>query len=224
MLIKNHLLNGYVKEVCPKIFAVVIKNNYDRAMLFCRYSEFYESPYKEIIGKDISLEYLMKIYIKKLKDTSFRYHHHWDGYNLSSKIIQNAYNTFTHKTEYDTIMFNILNFCKTKFNNNEDEFYVIGVEKLEGEITRHEISHALYYMNDDYKSEINMLIKNMDISTYKLIKKKLIKLGYSSKKNIIDDEIQAILTGQLDEKFNKIHRIREYNKYFVKVFKNYNCL
>lgn len=33
-----------IKEVKPNVFAVVVKDKYDRAMLFCRAQEYYESP------------------------------------------------------------------------------------------------------------------------------------------------------------------------------------
>ena len=65
MKIKNLLVEGEVKELYPKIFGVSIKNNYDRAMLFCRYQEFYESPFKEIRGKNFSFEKFMWLYKTK---------------------------------------------------------------------------------------------------------------------------------------------------------------
>ena len=33
-----------ITEVKPNVFAVIIPNQYDRAMTFCRVQEFYESP------------------------------------------------------------------------------------------------------------------------------------------------------------------------------------
>ena len=51
MKIKNEYVNGEVKQIKPNIFAVSIKDNYERTMLFCRYQEFYECPYEEIRGK-----------------------------------------------------------------------------------------------------------------------------------------------------------------------------
>ncbi len=59
MKIKSDYVNGVVKEIRPQIFAVVIKDSYQRTMLFCRYQEFYESPYKEIRNKFFSWEKFM---------------------------------------------------------------------------------------------------------------------------------------------------------------------
>jgi hypothetical protein len=33
-----------IEEVRPNVFAVIVKDHYHRAMLFCRVQEFYESP------------------------------------------------------------------------------------------------------------------------------------------------------------------------------------
>ena len=56
MKIKYDFINGEVKKIKPNIYSVIIKDDYDRAMVFCRYQEFYESPYNEIRGKFFTLE------------------------------------------------------------------------------------------------------------------------------------------------------------------------
>ena len=33
-----------IEEVRPNVFAVIVKDHYHRAMLFCRVQEYYESP------------------------------------------------------------------------------------------------------------------------------------------------------------------------------------
>ena len=59
MKIKHPLVKGKVKEIKPFIYCVEIDDDYDRAMLFCRYQEFYESPYKKFRGKTFTwMEYM----------------------------------------------------------------------------------------------------------------------------------------------------------------------
>ena len=51
MKIKNEFVNGFVKEIRPQIFAVVIKDCYQRTMLFCRYVfDKDKGPYDEIMS------------------------------------------------------------------------------------------------------------------------------------------------------------------------------
>jgi hypothetical protein len=55
-------LKYQIKEVKPFIFAVIIKDKYDRAMTFCRAQEYYESPSLKFRGKQFSIWYYMKWY------------------------------------------------------------------------------------------------------------------------------------------------------------------
>ena len=71
MKIKNEFVNGFVKEIRPQIFAVVIKDCYQRTMLFCRYQEFYESPYSEIRNKFFTWEKFMSVYRNKRSEYLF---------------------------------------------------------------------------------------------------------------------------------------------------------
>jgi len=218
MVINHVLVKGVIQEVAPSIFAVIVKNDYDRCMLFCRYSEFYESPFKNIRGKDFSLQFFMKYYIEKNKLNSFEYHNHWAGFNIPSIIIEKALKKFTIKNEYDVLMEKIYNYCNNNQKNNN--FYLIGVKKMEGDITNHEIAHGLYYLNKDYKREMKSLIHKINQKDYGTIKKKLISLGYTNKKTIIDDEIQAYLSNKLDKSFDT-NNIRSLQKDFKYVLKKY---
>jgi hypothetical protein len=218
MIINHVLVKGVVQEVAPLIFAVIIKNDYDRCMLFCRYSEFYESPFRDIRGKDFSLQFFMKYYIEKNKLSSFEYHNHWSGFNIPSNIIEKALRKFTIKTEYDILMEKIYNYCKDKRKKND--FYLIGVKKIEGDITNHEIAHGLYYLNKDYKKQMKGLIHKINQKDYGFIKKKLMLLGYADKKTIIDDEIQAYLSNKLEKSFDT-DNIRKLQKDFKIILKKY---
>ena len=51
-----------ITEVKPNVFAVIIPNQYDRAMTFCRVQEFYESPNSDFRGKHFSMWNYMKWY------------------------------------------------------------------------------------------------------------------------------------------------------------------
>ena len=62
MKINHPLVKGVVKEVKPFIYCVEVDDDYDRAMLFCRYQEFYESPYKKFRGKPFGWMEYMRFY------------------------------------------------------------------------------------------------------------------------------------------------------------------
>lgn len=226
MKIEEDLVKGEIREILPNIFAVVIKNKYDRGMLFCRYQEFYESPFKEIKGNNFSLEYFMKLYTEKNNKSNFSYPHDWEGYNIPSKSLFDAHKLFKNNmTEYDKVMCKIIHYCdqmvKERNDNYLQHWYLIGVDKLTSGVINHELAHGLYYTNPHYKAHMDYLVMHIKPKIYESLKSSLIKTGYSSDKTIIDDEIQAYMsTGKLYTWSDKHFEL--YHNEFKKVFKQYN--
>ena len=153
MKIKDPLVKGVVKQIKPFIYGVSVKNKYDRAMLFCRYQEFYESPFKNIRGKYFTWAEFMKTYIKERKLDSFTYPHDWSGYNIPSDILEKGVDKFYKETEYDVIMNNIYFHCANDSMQCNDgtrtKFYLIGYgdDKDNDLILNHEIAHGFYFTN-----------------------------------------------------------------------------
>ncbi len=224
MKINSLLVKGEVKELYPNIFGVSIKNNYDRAMLFCRYQEFYESPFKEIRGKNFSLEKFMWLYKNKNKKPTFTYPEDWIGYNIPSDVLWKGYNTFhNNKNGYDEVMSNIIYYCENhplKFDKPRTKWYLIGADSFKSDTMNHEIAHGLYYTNKKYKTTCDELISGIKKVDYNKIKKELVKLGYVNDKKIIDDEIQAFMSTGLYKTFSK-QLFKKYTKSFIENFNNY---
>jgi len=189
---KRNLVKYKLIEILPRIFAVVVKDHYERAMLFCRFQEFYESPYNEIRGKFFTLEEFMSLYRKKNKTNLFYYPTDWAGYNLPSDVIYHAFDTFgLSLNSYDIILKDIVYECEKMVGNN---FYLIGVDKIVSQTMDHEIAHGLYYTNKNYKLECDKLVKLIPNKTFLEIKKRLLDIGYHRSNKIIYDEIQAFLS------------------------------
>jgi len=224
MKINNLLVKGEVKELYPKIFGVSIKNNYDRAMLFCRYQEFYESPFKEIRGKNFSLEKFMWLYKNKNKKPTFTYPEDWVGYNIPSDVLWKGYNTFyNNKNGYDEVMSKIIYYCENyplKYGKSRTKWYLIGADSFKSDTMNHEIAHGLYYTNKKYKTTCDELISGIKKVDYNKIKKELVKLGYVNDKKIIDDEIQGFMSTGLYKTFST-QLFKKYTKPFIENFNNH---
>lgn len=224
MKIKHPLVKGIVKEVKPFIYCAEIDDDYDRAMLFCRYQEFYESPYKKFRGKPFTWMEYMRFYKDAWKKRVFTYPDDWAGYNIPCNILQQAHHIFCKDTEYDTIMNDIYWYCatdsKNKNNGTRHDWYLIGANSKDKGTTNHEIAHGLYFTNREYKKNVTYLIKNIKLPHYTKLKKILMKMGYVGDKKIIDDEIQAFMStglyNGLDTKELKI-----YQNDFKKNFRNF---
>ncbi len=223
--IDHPLVKGVVKEIKPKIYCVLIDDDYDRAMLFCRYQEYYESPHKKFRGKYFTWMEYMRHYKDFWKKRIFTYPEDWSGYNIPSNILQQSHHMFCEETEYDIIMNDIYWFCvgdtQEKYGGERVDWYLIGASSKDLKTMDHEIAHGLYFTNDDYRKSVKKLIKDIKPTHYEKLKKKLVKMGYVNDKKIIDDEIQAFMSTGL---YNGLDtkELKKYEKQFVDNFKKYN--
>lgn len=225
MKIEHPLVVGEVKEIKPNIYAVIVKDDYDRAMLFCRYQEYYESPFPEIRNNTFSLESYMRTYTKGNKSTYFSYPHDWVGYNIPSNILIQSHKKFMshYPNEYDKVMRDIITHCQNSTKGDEHQpWYIIGVDKIKSGTMDHEIAHGLYYTNLKYKVEMDYLISQIKKTEYINLGKHLVKAGYVNDKKIIDDEIQAFMSTGKYAKWSDIV-YKKYSPEFIKVFKKYNA-
>jgi len=187
-----------VREVKPNIFAVIVKDKYDRAMLFCRVQEYYECPNPKFRGKNFSIWDYMKWYNDKY-GKGFSYGADWSGFNIPWKVINECIcklNKF--ETPYDHIMNEISHEISKRSTNG----YVIACKDTKGDTFKHEVCHGLYYTNKEYKKKVDKITKQLPKEHYNTFKKNLLEMGYAVK--VINDEIQAYLQyGYENEDFGK---------------------
>jgi hypothetical protein len=223
MKIKHKLVKGSVKMIKPFIYGVSIENKYDRAMLFCRYQEFYESPFNNIRGKYFTLNEFMKTYTKENGHESFTYPSDWSGYNIPSNVLDKAHDKFYKETEYDEIMNDIIFYCANDAQQCNDgtraNWYLIGYGGDES-ILKHEIAHGLYYTKRSYRLEMDLLVSELPKKVFKKIKKELIKMGYVDDNKIIYDEIQAYMSTGLAAQFDG-DEFRKHQDKFIEIY-NYH--
>ena len=158
---------------------------------FVRFQEFYESP--EFKGKYFSLNQFQEWYMKSTNKDNFTYYDDWYGFNIPSEVLIPFYEGhFDPLTENEQ---NLLNYFKGKTG----KFYIIGCmndEKIEDNL-KHEIAHALYYANSDYKKESDAVLASIEPDIIKLFKDQFDKsAGYHP--DVFKDEVQAYLTAIVD--------------------------
>ena len=188
-----------VKEVEPNIFAVIIKDSYDRAMTFCRVQEYYESPNKKFRGQDFNMFDYMKWY-SKTYGRGFSYAKDWSGFNLPYDVARKCIEETMLETPYDDEMWYILNRIEDLMTDLKAKAYIIGAGDLKGATFDHEICHGLWYTNKTYKKKAEVLVKALPKKHYNKIKKELLSMGYTDK--VIDDEVQAYMSTGLYTSFN----------------------
>jgi len=179
-----------LKEIYKGIFFVSIQDEYDLAMTFCRLQEYYESPFKQVRGKSFKMDDFQRMYAKKFGGGTFTYPADWAGFNVPGNIVNKFINTtfMDWGSEYDFVMEDI--YAKITDHNNHP-FYLIGSAPKDRETINHELCHALYYLDKDYRFKVNSIIDELDRGILEHFKSFLLVKGYS--KNVLIDEVNAYI-------------------------------
>jgi hypothetical protein len=198
-----------ITEVKPNVFTVVVKEKYDRAMLFCRVQEYYESPNTKFRGKDFSMWDYMKWYASN--HNGFSYADDWSGFNIPFDVLEKCYrNMQKFETPYDEVMYKI--YWEIQTIKKGGKAYVIGAGDTTGWTFQHEVCHGLWYTNAAYKKQAKIVLNTIDPNDYVIFRKNLLDMGYTDK--VIDDEIQAYLSfGHDSENFCDGVDIMQCDKY-----------
>lgn len=214
---KNKLVEYVLTEVHKNIFAVQITDAYDRAMLFLRYQEFYESPFDEFRGKHFDVFEYMKHYTLSNQKESFTYTEDWSGYNIPSHSIEACMCGITQYNSYDFIFKDIYFTIRSE---TKEPFYILGVDDFDSIIMDHEVAHGLFYTNQDYKSEMLYLCRKIPNDIKNKMSDILTDMGYCF--DVIPDEVQAYMATGLTPEFERIEGINLLVPEFQDIFKKYN--
>ena len=146
---------------------------------FMRFQEHYESPVWA--DKIFTIGQFKQWYSKTYGADTYR--HDWIGFNFPSYVLKpfrdGLFDPLTEKEK------EILNLLKYRI----DEFYIIGCNT--DEVLNHELCHALYYFNNDYREGVNKVLKE-NAQDIKEAFDHLLNLGCYHKK-VLADEFQAYI-------------------------------
>lgn len=205
-------------KIDDRIYAVKISDQRVRALLFLRYQEFYESQFSEIVNQDFEINDFINLYIKsnELKDM-FTYNIDWSGFNLPSTSIEKCMVGIKDPNEYDRIFSQIVQTIRREYPTGK--YYLLGVDKLSGDLMDHEVAHALYFINPNYKKEMDSIIESMSEDSKIGLSDYIVAMGYN--KAVVYDEIQAYMSTGLSGKMVEIEEINKYTDNFKSIFKKY---
>ena len=202
------------KEVRTNVIALAIPDNYDRAMLFIRAQEFYESPCKRFKNNKFSIWDYARWYSRKTG--CFSYPKDFVGFNLPLVVAKKCYDVNDMETPYDLEMRDLVN----ELFVNGTKQYLIGAESFKGSTFDHELAHALYYTDIEYKNEMDDLTKELSKKSLGVFRKNLRRIGYNS--SVVRDEIQAYMGTEINEKICKcVADKKELHKKYRRVFRRY---
>lgn len=201
-------------EPAPGVIFLQFENQYETCSTFMRLQEFYESPIKGIRGQVFSLEKFMDLYAKT--QGNFTYTTDWGGFNVPGHIVDRFFEMY----EGDLLEKEIT--LRDAIQAPEGPYYVIamyGYDALE-----HELAHALFYLNPEYRKYVKKMVKALPKSTHKTIETWLLNKGYSKPQVI--DEINAYLATSSKEELiqrfgKKVGSSYDKLSHFRSTFNNY---
>lgn len=187
-------------------------NDYDLAMYFLRYQEYYESSSSRFRGKSFTLLEFMEWYSKQNGRSCFTYPQDWGGFNLPGSIINDVHKLgIKDINSYDKDMLRVYK----QIIKTSPKFYLIGTC---GDVAlTHEVAHGLFYTNSKYKKAMSSLVKALNPKVKKIVIKYLTDLGYAKKVHV--DECQAYLATGLD--FAGAPNVEKATGPFIKTFNSY---
>ena len=197
------------------IYGFFFKNDKEMCATFMRIQEFYESP--KFRSKFIDLNNFYNYY-KKTHNDKFTYLKDWGGFNLPSEVIKDFFKK--HKFLYKKEKQFYKKYKKIVKENKNDKFYIVGLTKYSPLSTfKHEITHGIYYLKNDYRKSVNSLLSKYSKSYFKVIKDYLDNLGYSDK--VFFDEVNAYLTNDLSWLIKQNKQFKKYKPLSLKLKKEF---
>jgi len=191
-----------------KIWELNFKQQEDLAYAFLRFQEFYESDNLDFKDKTWTIESYKEWYSDcKSIDGTFSYTRDWSGFNIPLKIITNVESCIIpDPNNWDSLMIAIKNII------NDPQAYLIGTYG-DAQALKHELAHALFYTNAEYKQKVEELYKCLTEDTVADINDGLRRFGYCEE--VFVDEAQAygvsgsILAYSNEEYSNFSEKVRE---------------
>jgi hypothetical protein len=194
-----------LKQIDTNIWGIFIPNDYDRAMTFCRVQEYYESPNERFRGKYFSFWSYMKWYSES-NGNSFTYPSDWTGYNIPLRVLNEwcelllDYESESYLNPHESILLSLWDQMTLFSGFSLNDYYVIGSDSPSSATTAHELCHAKYAIDSNYRTRVNNFIdrslnkKKIEFADFKnSFYIALIAEGYPNDDIILRDEFQAHL-------------------------------
>lgn len=145
---------------------------------FIRLSEFNDN--KKFADKIVTVEDIKKWYKDNHK---INYMSYWDGHNIPDYIITSFKKKYKSFTPQEKWLFN-----KVDMYNHNTKYCVIATQP-DKEIILHELCHAMFYGNKEYRREALKLLR--EVNTRKI--QKLLYEKYAYHERVLEDETIAYL-------------------------------
>lgn len=170
----------------PGCILLTYKTVPDAARSFFRVSEYYDGKHYGGKSRSVSLVDFLNNWMDRAGNVD--YFKFWDGFNITDHAFISWLKSAGTLSEAEQVMVDAVK----KSSKGLDKFCVIAVGGNNPDTLRHEMFHAKYYLDKDFKTAVDQLIKtHATDSAFKKIKQILSKkLDYTDH---VDEEVAAYL-------------------------------
>jgi len=197
-------LGATKKKVAPNVYLLLFDDRQNMCKTFLRFAEHYESP--QFRNKIFSLSEFKEWY-KTTRNGKFTYYDDWGGFNVPSYVfVPFRDGRFKYLSDKEKLLLNSISKIK-------EPFYLIAAQKGTSQTIQHELSHGLFYTNEEYRENVLKLVEQFDHTE---AHEYLIKQGYCEE--VIQDELNAYAVS------GRVKVDDEFSKQAKKLFKKYRKL
>lgn len=184
------LVDVEVTIVRPQIVYLAFPCKKELTFTMCRVQEFYESCHLPLNGTHFSWETFIDIFTKP--DGEFDYFSFWSGFNVpSSAYLEFFYPGYELNERYFSKRERALDKTVRQHVDANQPFYVIATVKGDAGVVAHEVAHAFYFVDEEYRRQARELVNALDNNVRNQMSRKLTELGYAP--GVVTDEINAYL-------------------------------
>jgi len=207
-----------LRELESNVYFLKFDNQYELTVTMLRFQEFYESAYPNIQYKYFTLEDYMDTYAAD--QGNFTYCSDWNGFNIPSKSLMSFLEVYRGKLRDKEIQ--VIELLTDAILSGE-KFYVIA--GCEDKVIVHEMAHALYYVNEEYRENMDTLLASLPKELMKRFTDALTEVTYSPLVHM--DEVQAYCVDNFYMKENQLPNMKlkkadeKYFEQFYSLFREY---
>lgn len=145
-------MNPTVEEIVPNVVLVRFPNQDVLAKTLLRFQEHYDSI--RFRGKVFTHEEFREWYVKDVG--AFSYHEDWSGFNLPSSALEpfltGAFDPLTPEEQAFLSL----------FRGRKEPFYIIATATGDITLMKHELAHAFFALDPDYREEVLRILHTID--------------------------------------------------------------
>jgi hypothetical protein len=196
-------------QLYPNIFLLEMEQNDDLAMAFLRCQTFYE--WDEFKGKEFTIDEFKRWFCKNFPSANgkFTYPKEFYGFNVPSSAIMNCYTVNDERNKYDNFFLDRV----MEIMKRSTDFYLIGIRSGDHDTLDHELAHAFFWSDEDYRNDMTALVNKLP-DKEKMLNILSTERGYGE--DVLIDEAQAFMATGLIQNISAWEKHREP---FIKRFK-----